>query len=182
MMLNILVMGEEGRISGDDFKKLVGMTSGTAQDASEILEKMQRLGFLGIFQFQTENLLGNLLRESKGISKPKGFFNIARETVSNLPDHKRKSDLLNVPALIRNSLHANGIHHGHNGQSSKITIDGYTFEFDHLQKVSCAGWGNIILACNESVSVVEEILSTPDIQALKDPIMDHYAWEEATKS
>jgi hypothetical protein len=181
MVLNILVMGEEGRVSGEDFKRLVGMTSGTAQDASEILEKMQRLGFLVMFQFQVENLLANLLRETQGKSKAKGFFKIAEEIVSSLPNPQRKLELLNTPALIRNSLHTNGIHHGYNSQSSKVTIDGHTCKFDHLQKVNCAGWGDIALACNESISVVEEILNAPAVRALVGPIMDHYAWEEATK-
>ena len=182
MVLNILVMGEEGRMSGDDFKKLVGMTSGTAQDASEILEKNQRLGFVLIFQFQIENLLANLYREIKKLQPPKGFYNVAKEMLALIPQNDQsKLDTLNVPALIRNSLHSNGIHHGHKGSSSKLTIDGFIFEFNNLQKVSCAGWGHIVLACNAAISIVEEILNCSSVSALKDPILDQYAWEEATK-
>jgi hypothetical protein len=60
-------------------------------------------------------------------------------------------------------------------------IDGCTFNFKHLKKVNCAGWGHIVLACNEAISVVEEILNVSAVKSLEDPIMDHCAWEEATK-
>jgi hypothetical protein len=82
------------------------MTARTAQQASEILEKLQRLGFLVIFQFQIENLLANLLRETMGIASPKGYFKVVEQMVGLLPDSKRKLDVLNTPALIRNSLHS----------------------------------------------------------------------------
>ena len=81
MVLNILTVGEEGRINGKDFKRLVGMISGTAQDASAILEKNQRLSFIVIFQFQIENLLRNLFGELKKNNPPKGFYNLAKEIV-----------------------------------------------------------------------------------------------------
>jgi hypothetical protein len=74
-------VGEEGRINGKDFKRLVGMISGTAQDASAILEKNQRLSFIVIFQFQIENLLRNLFGELKKNNPPKGFYNLAKEIV-----------------------------------------------------------------------------------------------------
>lgn len=61
----------------------------------------------------------------------------------------------NTPALIRNSLHANGIHHGHGGRLSSITLDGYTFSFDHEKKVTSGGWGHIVLACNEAITAVD---------------------------
>src|SRR5262249_19597426 len=142
MVLNLLSAVEERRMSIEDFRQLVGMTTGPPQDASEILSKTQRLSFLVIFQFQVENLISNLLRELGG-TQPKGFYTKAREIVARLPDSARKLEILNTPALIRNSLHANGIHHGHGGQSFSITLDGYTFRFDHERKVSSGGWGHI---------------------------------------
>jgi len=183
MVLNILALVEERGITGEEFKKLVGMTSGTVQMAGDILDKQQKLGFLVIFQFQVENLFMNLLREIESTSNLKGFRKIAKEIISllSLPDSDRKLEILNTSALIRNSLHSNGIHHGYKSQSSKISLDGCEFEFNHLQKVTCAGWGHIILSCNESVSVIEDILNTSSVRELKDPIMDQYAWEEATK-
>jgi hypothetical protein len=178
IILNILTMGEENRISGEDFKTLVGMTAGTAQNASEILEKIQRLSLLIIFQFQIENLLKNILREAWQITNIRGFYNIAGRCVSSFQDSAQKHSILYIPERIRNSLHSNGIHHG---QNAVETIDGYKFEFIDGQKVSCAGWGGIILSLDSSVSIVEEILALSDVQALADPIMDHYAWEEDTR-
>jgi hypothetical protein len=181
MVLNVLTVGEQRRISGDDFRKLVGMTSGTAQDAADILEKTTRLGFVVLFQFQVENLLKNIYRAATGQEAPQGYYNVAHAFTQQLPDPPRKMDLLYLPALIRNSLHANGIHHGYNGQSTTIEIDGSRFEFKHKQKVSCAGWGHLAVAFNATLGVVEEILALPEVKALADPVMDRYAWEEATK-
>jgi hypothetical protein len=178
MVLNILIAGEEGRIDEGSFKALTGF-SGTAQQGADLLEKMQRVGFMVIFQFQIENLFSNLLREIKS-SAPTGFYNIAKQILKLLPDSENKLATLLISSNIRNSLHSNGIHHGHLGGSFHFTIDDYTFEFHHMQKVNCSSWGHIILAFGAMVSIVEEILSTPVIQSLHDPIMDHYAWEEAT--
>ncbi|CAK8713216.1 hypothetical protein GMJAKD_02480 [Candidatus Electrothrix aarhusensis] len=155
------------------------MTSGTVQMAGISLQTTNWVFWLFsnsnrkfIYEFTTQINTSNL----------KGFRKIAKEIISllSLPDSDRKLEILNTSALIRNSLHSNGIHHGYKSQSSKISLDGCEFEFNHLQKVTCAGWGHIILSCNESVSVIEDILNTSSVRELKDPIMDQYAWEEAT--
>ncbi len=181
MILNILTIGEERKISSDDFKRLVGLTRGQARDAGDILEKTTRLAFLVLFQFQIENLLRNLLHEVNGGDPLRQFYNLAREFTQTLSDPTRKLEIMNTAALIRNSLHANGVHHGYRGSSTFLEISGCRFEFRHLQKVSCAGWGHIVVALDASTSVVEEILNLPQVRSLHEPVMDQYAWEEATR-
>jgi len=179
--LNILSMGEEGRISSDDFKKLIGMTTGDLQTAVDIWGKMTRLGFLVIYQFQIENMLRNIARELELPELGQGFYSVARAMADLLPvESARKLELLYLPAMIRNSLHANGIHHGYRGSSTSIVLDGLSFDFRHMGKVSCAGWGHLSTALSAASDIVAEILRTPAVQALDDPIMDQYTWEQAT--
>ena len=92
-------------------------------------------------------------------------------------DSEEKIKFLYLPAQLRNSLHSNGIHHGYKGECTTIEIGGFTFELIDGQKVSCAGWGHIVLALNASLEILEEILSSPKIETLKDPIRDQYVWE-----
>lgn len=181
MTLNILSMGEEGRISGDDFKKLIGMKTGDLQLAADIWEKVTRLGFLVVYQFQVENMLRNIIRELGLPELGQGFYQVARAITDLLPESGRKLELLYLPAMIRNSLHANGIHHGYRGSSTSIVLDGVSFDFTHMEKVSCAGWGHLSIALNAAADIVEEILQTPAVQALEDPILDQYTWEQATE-
>lgn len=181
MLMNILTMGEEGKISGDDFLKLIGLKDVTPQVAADILEKTTRLGFVVLFQFQLENLLANIHRQLHSNDPPRGFYMLAQQFARMLPDSARKLELLNTPALIRNSLHSNGIHHGRGKSSTAVEIEGVEFEFVHGQKVSCAGWGHLALAFGASLDVMEEILTLPAVASVADPLLDQYAWEEATE-
>ncbi len=183
MVLNILGHLEAGSITSDQFEKLVGLTTGTSHAAARALAKMTRLGFITLFVFPIENLFKNLLR-GLGKEPPKGYYDIAcaaLESVSvNDPDSKL--GILNTPALIRNSLHANGIHYGYKDSSTSINIGGVVFDFAHGRPVRCAGWGHIVHALDAVLAVAMEIISTPEIKALKDPIQDQYASEQATGS
>ncbi len=180
MVLNFLGHLQAGSITSEEFQQLVGMTRGTAREGARVLEKMTRLGFVTLFLFQIENLLKNLLR-GLGQEPPKGYYDIARTLLRSVSvsDPDSKLEILNTPALIRNSLHANGIHYGYKESSSSLTIGGVAYEFVHSKPVRCAGWHHIIHALDAVVGVIIEILSTPAIKALKDPIEDQYAAEQA---
>jgi hypothetical protein len=83
-----------------------------------------------------------------------------------------KLETLYIPALIRNSMHANGIHHGHKGRSTVVTIDGVEFRFEHEKRVQCGSWVHIATALTGALRVVDEILSCATITGLgvvKDP-------------
>lgn len=181
MILNILNVRAEDRCSDDDFRKLLGLASGSTQHAADFIEKMQRLSLVVFYQFQIENMLSNLHRELPSGSSKSTFYGLAEYFVGKLGIQTNKLDYLNVPALIRNSLHSNGIHHGYQGQSKSVTIGNLVYDFKHTEKVSCAGWNHIVVALSASIDCVEEILKLPEVASLQDPVMDHYTWELATQ-
>lgn len=53
-------------------------------------------------------------------------------------------------------------------------VEGVMFRFDHKARVECGGWWHIAHALNGSANVIEEILNTPTIKALPDPIPDDF--------
>ena len=62
-----------------------------------------------------------------------------------------------------------------------MVVNGLSFEFSHLKKVSCAGWSHLCVALQAATDVLENILGLPEVRALPDPIMDQYVWEMATR-
>src|SRR5687768_9331053 len=62
-----------------------------------------------------------------------------------------RMEILNTPARIRNSLHANGIHHRqHPGETARVTINGVLYEFIDRNPVTCASWEHIAHALKSS--------------------------------
>lgn len=113
-------------------------TERSAKTAEHRLHKTSKLGLALLGQFQIENCLKCLAREFVLPEVNEGFYLLARALLKKLLLPSDQLDILNVPALIRNSLHANGIHRGHGGRDSLITIYGVTYEFRDGKAVSCA--------------------------------------------
>ncbi|MCH7479130.1 MAG: hypothetical protein IIA14_13655, partial [SAR324 cluster bacterium] len=87
-----------------------------------------------------------------------------------------KSKSLKVLALIRNSLHHNGIHRG---DLAHFAIVGVDFDFAKGKKVPCAGWQHVAHAIGSVIVAINEILTSPEINGLPPPVRDEYAWVES---
>ena len=131
-------------------------------------------------QFQIENCLRNLARELNVGTPRQGFFLLAKSFVALLGLPGSLVDELNVAALIRNSLHGNGIHSGHQDRDTVTTLEKVTYEFRHQQRVSCATVEHIAHALESSIDILATVFGTPEVSALEDPVMDQYVWEIAT--
>lgn len=120
-------------------------------------------------QFQIENGFRSLLRVLEPAGQASKFYQIARRMLelAQVQDVDAKKGVLMVPAHLRNSMHANGVHHGYQGQDTITTIDGVVYEFRHGQRVSCGGWGHIIHALTASLCVVQEILTSLAVTQLE---------------
>lgn len=127
-------------------------------------------------QFQTETLFRSILTGLGRAAKDHGFFKIAKSTlqIADISDAGTKMRTLNVPAMMRNSMHANGIHHGHLGSSSTETINGIEFKFENGKKVECGHWVHIVTALKASLDVTGEVLMSPKVSAITS-IDDEYA-------
>lgn len=142
--------------------------------------RASRLFLLLETQFQIENGLRNLLRAIEPQSRLNKFHQIAGRMIelAQLNDADQKKAILMVPAHLRNSMHANGVHHGYREQDTVTTVYGVTYEFRHGQRVSCGGWGHIVHSLTSSVRVVEGIISSPVVSALPS-VTDAYAAQVA---
>lgn len=143
---------------------------------AEDLLRSSRLFLLLESQFQTETLFRNILLALGRPSGKTGYYAVADETltVSGVADKDSKLKVLNVPALMRNSMHANGIHHGYKGGDTIEMIKGIEFRFEHEKPVHCGSWYHIVIALSAALDVVDSILASPAIGAVK-LIPDKYA-------
>lgn len=185
MVLNLLdnwCIGDESVRAA--IPQLLGLTLVTDRSVKvdgDALHKNTKLSLALLGQFQIENCLRNLARElNTGQPPPKAFFSLAQSLVGRLGLPEGLVADLNVAALIRNSLHSNGIHSGYQGLDTVATLEEVTYEFRHQQRVSCATVEHIAHALESSINILATIFSTPEVGALDDPVMDQYVWEIAT--
>ena len=129
-----------------------------------------------MFQFKVETMWKNLLRALGMVNPPQGYYKILQELFARVPvpDQAGKTDILQVLALIRNSLHSNGFHYGFGNSPSHIFVGGTLYRFDHGCRVECVAWWHIVKAINASATIIEDILCTPEISSLADPVPDDF--------
>jgi hypothetical protein len=143
-----------------------------------MLAKSSKLSLVLLGQFQVENCLRNIGMALGNEMSGTGFFAIAQPVLKHV-GLGHYLNILNVGALIRNSLHSNGIHHGYKRSDTVVDVDGVCYEFIQGQRVQCADWEHIAHALDASVSVLEEVFNTAAVSSISD-IVDEYAWEMAT--
>ena len=186
MTLNLL----DSWVKGDELirriiPQLIGLQTLTPEaikDAGDGLGKSAKLALAVLAQFQIENCFRNIYRELGLPHSGTGFYRCARDVLNALALPVVLLETLNATARIRNSLHANGIHHKqHPNENAVIVLKGVKYEFLDGQKVSCASWEHIAHALECSVEVLEQVFRQPQVSSIADPMMDMYAWEEATK-
>ncbi len=172
-IVNILSAGQKKTV---DLPRLIGLTQGSLQVAADLLDNTSRQMLLTLIQFKLETLFRNVLVGLGVTDPPQAYYRLTGKLLDSISvaDKTRARAVLQVPALIRNSLHSNGYHHGYQGSSTSIELDGERFDFIDGQQVECAGWKHIILAFMAVLAIVEEILRMPEAQALADPLEDQF--------
>ncbi len=147
---------------------------------AEDLLRSSRLFLLIESQFQIETLFRNILLAQEESAGKQGFYTVAEDVLAatGVPDSARKLRILNVPALMRNSMHANGIHHGWKCSDTIEVIMGVEFRFEHGKRVQCGSWYHIVTALSASFEIVDEILGSAPVSALR-VIPDAYAEQAA---
>ena len=169
---------KEDRIVRQVIPSLIGLTDVNEKSVKlmgDSLHKSSKLSLILIGQFQIENGISNI-SEILGISSgSKGFYNKAKMLIDHLGFGSDKFETLYTGALIRNSLHSNGIHHGYKGKSYHITLKGgVQYDFDDGKKVSCASLPHIAHALECSLEVLDEIISSNQIKSYTGLIKDTY--------
>jgi hypothetical protein len=147
---------------------------------AEDLLRSSRLFLLVESQFQIETLFRNVLLALGRPASKQGFYNVADDVLAaaGVAQPAVKLRVLNVPALMRNSMHANGVHHGWKGSDTIESIKGVEFRFEHGRRVQCGSWYHIVTALSAGFEIVDEVLGSGPILALK-IIPDVYAAQAA---
>lgn len=184
MVLNLLdswtIGNEQVRSAIPQLLGLRGVTDQSATLAGNSLRMSSKLSLGLLSQFQIENCLRNLSRELGLPTRRIGFYNLAKSLLRRLELGGGELEILNVAALIRNSLHSNGIHYGYDGENTYEVINGVPYEFIHEQPVTCASVAHTAHAIEASIEVLHSVFGSCEISALADPVMDRYVWERAT--
>lgn len=154
---------------------LIGLTDVNEKSVKlmrDSLYKSSKLSLILIGQFQIENCISNI-NDTLGISSgSKGYYNKAKVLIDHLGFGYNKLEKLNTGALIRNSLHSNGIHQN---RSSHITLKGgVQYDFDDGEKVSCASLPHIAHALECSLEVLDEVISSNQVKSYTGLIEDTY--------
>lgn len=147
------------------------------QTGLDDLFRAAKLYFLVDSQFQIENCLRRLLRILEPANKSHSFYKIGGHVLKacGLADGGSRFQRLYCPAVIRNSLHNNGVH---NQDSINYEIDGVKYEFIDGKRVMCAKLEYVVHALRQSLSVVEEIVSSAASRRI-DWIEDPFAKQRA---
>jgi len=176
MMLNLL---DSLTIADQNNLRIITAYLGIKDADQDVLEKTasylelnNKISLVVRTHFQIEYCLFIISKKLK-IGKSKKFYNLAKSVINNLKLEPFYVDVLYTLALIRNSLHNNGIHYGykHNRDITK-TIKGVEFNFIHGEVVNCAFLEQIVHLLNSNLDVFVGIFEHPDISALEDPVDD----------
>jgi len=129
------------------------------------LNKNSKISFVTMAQFAFENCIGKVLEAIPNEKKLGSFSRSSKRIidVARLKDAKNKHDLIMVPAWIRNTLHAGGIHE----QADKtVVVDGEPFVFQKGQRFECATWSHVLYVFLHCLDVYEEILISKKVKEI----------------
>lgn len=153
---------------------LVDVNEKSVQLMGDSIHKTSKLSLILIGQFQIENCIQNLSSALGLNSNSPGFYNKANTLINHLGINADRLEILNTGALIRNSLHSNGIHNGFRNTDFHVTIGGVDYDFLHDQKVSCASLPHISHSLEHSIIVLDEIINTQEVKQITNLIEDKY--------
>ena len=130
------------------------------------LNKNAKLSFITMIQFALENCIKCVLNALPG---EKGFKKFSKSSlrlieVTNIGDNEAKHQILLVPAWIRNTLHAAGIHRY---SSKTVTVGGVSYVFEKNQRFSCASWSHLFHALQHVLDIYEEMLCSPIVSSVE---------------
>jgi len=141
---------------------------------ADSLEHSSKLALILIGQFQIENCIENV-NNALGLSTgSSGFFKKAKTILDHVGMGNDKIQVLNTGALIRNSLHSNGIHRGFRNSDFHSIIEGVNYDFIHDIKVTCASLPHIAHLLESSVNILNDIINSPQVKSHSNLIEDKY--------
>ncbi|WP_428327051.1 hypothetical protein [Nitrosopumilus sp.] len=136
----------------------------------EEFQVISKLTLLTMSHFVIENCLKTLLSAlDSSQDPPSGFYNIAKKLLDTITvsDKVNSLEILNILAIVRNSLHNNGnhapLHPSLNSVSKTIGTTLFEFEKDEKTEISES---KMVVLLDAVVDVLDEIITTSEIQQL----------------
>jgi len=126
-----------------------------------------KTSFVTMVQFALENCIERVLDSLPGKCGLNNFSRTSRCLIIDtlkLKNPIQKYELIMVPAWIRNTLHAGGIH---KKPDKTVIINGEPYIFKKNQRFECASWSHIFHAFLHSLDVYEEILCSKQVKAIQ---------------
>jgi hypothetical protein len=146
--------------------QLLGLTK--EKDLQSILSDFNsnsKASFITMVQFVLENCIMQVI-ESTG-EKPAGkFYKDAKHILHlcKIEQLECKLEIIILPAYIRNTLHANGVH---KWPSKTIILDGEEYKFEKDKRVNCGSWSHMFHAVFHSLGIYEEIFKSDEISRIQ---------------
>lgn len=169
-LLNVL--DGAGRLEEGVVRALFGAETESTQTAADNLDKFTRLGLITMVQFQVENLISNVIR-ALGATPVNGYQAVVGQLLAIIqwPTANRASRVLLVPAVIRNTLHNNGMHAG---KDLDVQVHGVRFRIRRGGRMGKAGWGHVVHVLRVQLRLLEQILHDPAMLSVVH-VEDRYA-------
>lgn len=119
------------------------------------------------FLFYAETFFKSVNDVLKKPFESKGYANLTKHVLKELNLHDVKLENYNalyIPAIVRNSMHAEGMHvdNDYNGKINKIL-----FKFKKGRPVEYGSWKHVCFFLEHYFEVIDKILSTPRIKNAK---------------
>ena len=153
----------------DAFQEIIGIGY-TEQAQWEEFQVTAKIAYITLSHFVIENFFKTLLAELEtSKDPPTGFYVITKTLLDKITisDKQRKLEVLNAMAMVRNSMHNNGIHAPipPAPPSQTVTIGATTLNFDKGEEGSILE-SEMVDLINAVIDILDEIVQAPEIQNL----------------
>jgi hypothetical protein len=156
--------------------ELCGLKFQTDEELLSYFSTWIKLNILIFSQFKFEGLFSDLLAAfDEKYNQKKGFQQKVVDLLDRLSisDKKNKADCFMVMALLRNSLHNNGINKNGNHD---INVSGVRFIFED-DKPTRATTNDIVFIVEQGIEIVAGLINLPEILGLPAPIENRFQIE-----
>lgn len=170
IIINIIYTVLEDKIPTNFYPMIFGIEKQWKKEQFETFERFNQSACVILFHFIIENFLKNILMKLLQQEPPRKYSQLVEKTMAKiyLNEKDKKSEFLKALGNFRNVYHNNGIHG--NKESQLIIISGEKFEFVQGKPVKHFNWIHMHFLFNEIISIIEEIISTKEVETIKEKI------------
>jgi hypothetical protein len=125
-------------------------------------DTINRASYCTKAMFDIENFL-NSLAERLGKKTDGGYRKVTRTIKDSLKLTDEQFKILNLPAVVRNSLHNNGYH---TEKDFEVVIRGKSYKFEKGKQIMFSGWDNLYVMFDELLDVIVSIIESAEVKQL----------------